>query len=458
MRVPLAALALAYVVASWPASAVTYQVNDAGDAGDATPGDNVCQTSAPGVCTLRAAIEEANATGGSPTIALPAMTVALGAPLVVTRTMTIPGSGAAVSVVSGSLLGRVITVQPSTYQSLTIRDVTLRDGMTEAHTVGGAVDVAPKGQLTMERCRLVHNTAGYGGGLFSDTDTNASLTDVEVTDNHAVLDDGGGLYAYGNMHVSGASIHDNDAVGNGGGVTAQFGAFVIITNSTIAKNTAVGGGGIYSASTAEVRLYSSTLSGNRATSGGGGGAKAEAGTATSVTNSILAYNYAGVMLLAESDFNGSLTANQSNILRHQTNGTITGTVSAADPMLGPFQDNGGRGPTFALKSGSPAIDAVAGCLGVGHVVIPTDQRGVTRVLGSGCDLGAYERAPCGDVNGDGSVNVTDVFFLINALFAGGAPPPGLANVNGDSSTDVSDIFFLINRLFAGGSAPTCPGT
>jgi len=28
------------------------------------------------------------------------------------------------------------------------------------------------------------------------------------------------------------------------------------------------------------------------------------------------------------------------------------------------------------------------------------------------------------VNGDGSINVSDVFYLINYLFAGGSPPIG----------------------------------
>ncbi len=83
---------------------------------------------------------------------------------------------------------------------------------------------------------------------------------------------------------------------------------------------------------------------------------------------------------------------------------------------------------------------------------------MNRVVGGRCDIGAYERAPCGDVNGDGSVNVSDVFFLINSLFAGGPVPPGLANVNGDATVTVGDVFFLINSLFAGGPAPSCPGT
>jgi hypothetical protein len=75
--------------------------------------------------------------------------------------------------------------------------------------------------------------------------------------------------------------------------------------------------------------------------------------------------------------------------------------------------------------------------------------------------GAY-RVPVsyihGDVNNDGLTNVNDVFYLINATFAGGSPPVvvAAANVNGDTTVDVLDVFYLINYLFSGGPAPLGP--
>jgi hypothetical protein len=65
----------------------------------------------------------------------------------------------------------------------------------------------------------------------------------------------------------------------------------------------------------------------------------------------------------------------------------------------------------------------------------------------------YQFLANGDVNSDGHVDVADVFYLINALFAGGAAPTGPADVNGDGGVDVADVFYLINTLFAGGAAP-----
>lgn len=58
-----------------------------------------------------------------------------------------------------------------------------------------------------------------------------------------------------------------------------------------------------------------------------------------------------------------------------------------------------------------------------------------------------------DPNGDGSVSVSDIFYLINHLFAGGPGPTANGEANGDGSVSASDIFYLINHLFAGGPAP-----
>jgi hypothetical protein len=71
--------------------------------------------------------------------------------------------------------------------------------------------------------------------------------------------------------------------------------------------------------------------------------------------------------------------------------------------------------------------------------------------------GVYARlftAPVGgDANGDGVVDVNDVFYLINYLFSGGPAPVGAVDVNGDGKVDVNDVFYLINYLFAGGPTP-----
>src|SRR3990172_2701311 len=67
----LAALALtAFVLVQYvtPASTATLTVNSTGDGSDVAPGNGICETATPGECTLRAAIEEANALGGTDVI------------------------------------------------------------------------------------------------------------------------------------------------------------------------------------------------------------------------------------------------------------------------------------------------------------------------------------------------------------------------------------------------------
>ncbi len=60
-------------------------------------------------------------------------------------------------------------------------------------------------------------------------------------------------------------------------------------------------------------------------------------------------------------------------------------VLDADPMLAPLADNGGATPTLLPAADSPAIDA-----GNDEDCPETDQRGVSRPQGSGCDIGAVE--------------------------------------------------------------------
>lgn len=62
----------------------------------------------------------------------------------------------------------------------------------------------------------------------------------------------------------------------------------------------------------------------------------------------------------------------------------------------------------------------------------------------------------GDVNGDSTRDVTDVFALINALFAGGTPPASTCHgdANASGTVDAADVFFLVNFLFASGPVPS----
>jgi len=64
----------------------------------------------------------------------------------------------------------------------------------------------------------------------------------------------------------------------------------------------------------------------------------------------------------------------------------------------------------------------------------------------------------GDANGDGSVNIADASFIINAIFFGGTQPDPIesADANCDGSMNIADASYIINWIFFGGDPP-CGG-
>jgi len=64
-------------------------------------------------------------------------------------------------------------------------------------------------------------------------------------------------------------------------------------------------------------------------------------------------------------------------------------------------------------------------------------------------------AKAGDANGDGSVSLPDIIYLVNRVFKGGPPtsPVCKGDANADGNVTLPDIIFLVNRVFKGGPAP-----
>src|SRR5262249_47514094 len=114
---------LGTLIVSPPASAATFTVDSEDDATDATPGDGQCATKA-GSCTLRAAIQEANALPGPDSIRLPSGTFLIAregadddqcidGDLDITSSITITGGSASGSFIDGNHRSRVFDVRPT---------------------------------------------------------------------------------------------------------------------------------------------------------------------------------------------------------------------------------------------------------------------------------------------------------------------------------------------------------
>jgi len=277
--------------------AATYLVNSFGDTRDISPGNGFCSDGSSQVakCTLRAAIEEANAnTASNDTISLPPGTyqLTLGT-LEISSTIFLNGHGTtpAETIINGSDQDRVLHVYSAVRTTVLIKNLTITNGQVNANGAGVYVKYkypeANGSAFTLNNVVVTNNTAwGAGGGIYFEgcgSALNVALS--TISNNHAkgrqfsnqplIADDGGGISLYcGSVTIFNSSLTGNTALGNGGGlskstdVVAQYTNMFII-NSTIDNNSATDGGGIY-LNKAALTLMTSTVSTNTASNQGGG--------------------------------------------------------------------------------------------------------------------------------------------------------------------------------------------
>ena len=372
-----------------PGHAVTFVVNTTADTADAVPGDGRCEDSG-GACSLRAAVQEANALTGPDTIQLGAATyvlsgaagddVALSGDLDITGDLTLTGAGTASTIIDGGGVDRVLDIDPSgAGVSVTISNLTVRGGNAAGQAGGGIRNL---GTLSLSNVTLAANSSGVNGGGLLNLGT-LTLTNTTVSGNTAGTD-GGGIYNSGGVTltitastVSGNSA--NSAGSNGGGIFNASAA--TLTNVTVSGNSAnSGGGGVFN-SGGTATLVNVTLGDNTATAGGG--ISNVAGT-TTLTNTLITGSTGG-------NCSGTITSGGSNLDSGSTCAFAgAGDLSNQDPLLGVLANNGGATQTRALSAGSPAIDA-----GSNAACPATDQRGAARPFpaAGNCDIGAFEFRP-----------------------------------------------------------------
>jgi hypothetical protein len=195
-------------------------------------------------------------------------------------------------------------------------------------------------------------------------------------------------------------------------------------NSTFSENASSGGigGGIYNTTT--LTVSNSTFSGNSASYGGG------------IFNAFATLTL-GSTLLAGQTLGGDCYLDGGTAISHGYNLsddssctflTATGDqrdVTNAASYLGSPMNNGGPTQTFALLTGSTAIDAIplSACTDVSGNLVTTDQRGISRPQGSRCDIGAYEltRVPTSNVCPNGQTTPTPCNYTITLQYN---IPPG----------------------------------
>ena len=270
----------------------------------------------------------------------------------------------------------------------TITDSTVSGNTTQGS--GGGINASEA--VTVTNSSVNDNTAFAGGGITGETVT---LTSSTVSDNTAFVEfapdptgsDGGGIFSFGATTLTDSTVSGNTADFAGGGIRA--GGTVKLANSTISGNTAEAsdGGGILTEGV--LTLVYATVVQNTASSG----ANVHSTTTLTSFGSAVALPLGGggnCVLVGATTSHGFNFSDDASC--GFTNAAVGDRENAGTPLLGALDDNGGPTQTRLPQTDSPLLDALppASCQADGAVGITTDQRGVGRPEGVGCDIGAVE--------------------------------------------------------------------
>jgi predicted outer membrane repeat protein len=344
-------------------SVLVFTVNTKTDPASYVPRLN--GTCGDGNCSLRAAIEEANALSQTGNyffnIYVPAGTYRLNKQLVIKGSpsgtkLSIRGASNDKTILDGQNQTRIFDIAAGAL--VTLRAVMIQNGragksddaVVGSHYHGGGIH--NHGTLLLENSALSGNFApgGFGRGVCDEAC-------------------GGGLYNAGTAGLINVTFSYNSAAGGGGGI-ANSGS-LDLHHVTIADNLAPNGGGLYNAGNAS--MFGTILANNDGVYPGN-----NCGWPVSLPPRPPA---------ADPALNLEYAISAPN---PQSCG-----VSVSDPGLDPVRNRSGSAIYFRIYSWSPAIDRIrfSGlCPGFDQrgFARPQDGNGDLRAL---CDIGAYERRP-----------------------------------------------------------------
>jgi CSLREA domain-containing protein len=390
MRIALLALLAVVAIGLAPAApALVFIVTSTADAVDVNPGDGICDSNpSPSVqvCTLRAAVQEANASAGVDTIGLGEGTYSLtiagieelaaAGDLDANSTIIIEGAGMLETVIEQTTADRVFETGLST-GDLTLRDLTVSGGdvTTAPNTFGGGIRNI--GRLELERVRITGNSAVIGGGVANFKTMIARevwISDNTVTSRAAGLVSGS-FSASGppptTLSMSDSTVGPNTAPGIAAEMELANAQGVVLTNVTVSPE---------STEQQSVSIGNQFVTLSHVTLLGG--------------LSLFSFDESHEVTFENSAI-GYCTSNEGStplIVRNGANASTDASCGFAaagglegDLGLGPLADNGGSAPTHLPLAGSLLVDAAAA-----DFCVETDQRGFARPAGAACDIGAIE--------------------------------------------------------------------
>ncbi len=292
-RFPLMLALLALLALPLAASAASFTVDSTGDESDFSAGDGICEVfDGEGVCTLRAAIQEANALGGADGINFGiGGTISLGDFLPnIADDLDITGPGAQSLRIENYPLGVYsdgnaidvsisgLTLANAGEEAGGLLDVGYTDRVAVSGVVfsdggalvGGAVYIEGDGQLTATDSDFFSNgVEGSGGAIYNDGGT-LTVVGGSFVNNQAYCGDGGAIYNNeGDATIIGATFEDNYVgdCSDGGAIASSYGSLTV-KDSIFTNNEADDNGGAIYAYSGEIAIEGSTFLANDAYYGG----------------------------------------------------------------------------------------------------------------------------------------------------------------------------------------------
>lgn len=271
-----------------PAEDAIYTVNNLGDTNDGT-----CSVSN---CTLREAINVANASAAVDTIQFSLSgTITLGSILPTIRAaggaLTIDGANRSI-IINGADSDRILYIESGA--TLALQDLDLRNGYITND--GGAI--YSRGVLTLNDCALSENRAmNHGGAIY--TEGTLSLTNTSFTGNSTDTGSGGALYIHeGNVYITGGVFLENGATYSGGAIYNRYegessGGDLTISGTMFIENSAGGGSGGAIANDSDLSIDGAFFSRN-STEENGGAVYNDTGGEYQIRDSAFHYNTASL--------------------------------------------------------------------------------------------------------------------------------------------------------------------
>ncbi len=443
MLLPLLVALLAATASA--ASAAMFTVNDPNDFPLSGTAGSACSSTDGGSCTLRAAVQAADKTGGTNTITLPTgdykLTIPSATPgqpsngdldITTGDNLTISGAGAASTIIDANELDRAFAVQSGT--SLSISGVTIRGGEQTA-TGPGSNSTAPgdggaiytDGTLSVQDSVLSGNSAvDGGGGVFADTTAvSTSIANSTLTGETADSSGGAVWIMSGGLTLTNDTISHDSANGAGGAVAVQSGP-VVISGSTIADDVANNAGGaVYLSNAGPLSVSSSALDGDSTGNQEGGAIYDQSSGPITVTGSTLSGDSTGsqsggaifagmdpLLSVAASTFDGDSAGNNPGgaLAMNGTNLSVTGSTFSGD--------EGEQGGAINVDGSSPtALQSITSSTFTGNAAVDNEGGAI------------YDRV--GNLQVSGST-----FTANNSDFDGG----GLYYASGDGLALTNDTF------------------